>query len=78
MKKFILHIGYLLLLPAFLMAEIRETTRFEDLLEEADGQTLVLIDMDDTLIDSTINLGSSHWRHFSICGRRFVVFFRFL
>ena len=64
MKKFILYAGYLLLLPAFLLAEIRETTRFEDLLEEADEQTLVLIDMDDTLTDSSISLGSSDWRHF--------------
>ncbi len=53
-----------LTLPVLLLAEIRETTRFEDLLEVADPETLVLIDMDDTLTDSTVSLGSSPWRHF--------------
>ncbi|MBI2812041.1 MAG: DUF2608 domain-containing protein [Candidatus Melainabacteria bacterium] len=60
MKKFFLA---LLCAPFLLYSEVRETTRFADLLDVVDSDTLVLIDLDDTLTDSSLSLGSSAWRH---------------
>jgi hypothetical protein len=66
MKK----IKYLLLvsilhLTVFLSADIIETHNIEDILPAIESvDTLVLFDMDDTLTDSTISLGTGAWRKY--------------
>ncbi len=51
-------------LPVLMNAKIIETTEIKDILNEIDEQTLVLFDMDDTLTDSTISMGSGIWRQY--------------
>lgn len=63
-KKFFLVAFQLLFIPLFLRAEICEVTRFEELLNHVDEETVVFIDMDNTLTDSALSLGSTAWRHF--------------
>jgi FMN phosphatase YigB (HAD superfamily) len=64
MYQFIFMCLCFVLVPFLANAKIIETLKFEELLAHADSETLVLIDMDDTLTDSTLTLGSSSWRHF--------------
>jgi Protein of unknown function (DUF2608) len=54
----------LLFLHSVLMAEIREIDRIDDLILEADPQTFVFIDIDETLIESPIMLGGKAWRRY--------------
>lgn len=45
-----------------LLAKTYESNSFADLLKEATSETLVLCDVDNTLIESTLHLGSAQWR----------------
>ncbi|MGE5196479.1 MAG: DUF2608 domain-containing protein [Anaerolineae bacterium] len=45
-------------------AEILETTRIEDIRGAIDSDTVVFFDMDDTISDSTLSVGSGTWRHY--------------
>lgn len=63
-KKIIFSLATLLSLPYALNAKIVETTEIKDILEEIDEDTLVLFDMDDTLTDSSITLGTGAWRQY--------------
>lgn len=51
-----------LLAIGFLHAEIIEIDQMADILPAIEPDSLVLFDMDDTLTDSTISLGSGAWR----------------
>lgn len=50
-----------LLLFAFLSAEIIETSRMEDVLPFVDENTWVLFDIDDTLVESELQVGRAKW-----------------
>ncbi|MBS0649893.1 MAG: DUF2608 domain-containing protein [Verrucomicrobia bacterium] len=63
-KKFFFSFAALLSLPFVLNAKIIETNEIMDILEEIDEDTLVLFDMDDTLTDSSISLGTGAWRQY--------------
>lgn len=63
-KKIIFSLATLLSLLYALNAKIIETTEIKDILEEIDEDTLVLFDMDDTLTDSSISLGTGAWRQY--------------
>jgi hypothetical protein len=54
----------LFLIPALLKAEIIETTQIKDAFAHVDQDTLVLIDMDDTLVQSALSVGSGAWRNY--------------
>jgi hypothetical protein len=56
-------IGFFLF-PALLRADIIETTQIKDAYAHVEEGTLVLIDMDETLIDSVLSFGSGAWRHY--------------
>ncbi|HEX2579339.1 MAG TPA: DUF2608 domain-containing protein, partial [Rhabdochlamydiaceae bacterium] len=56
--------GLLLLLPSLLSAEFFETSNIEDVYSKVDKETLVLLNMTDTISDSVISLGAKPWRHF--------------
>lgn len=47
-----------------LSAEIIETENIADIMSSVELSSLVLLDMDDTLTDSTISLGTGAWRRF--------------
>ncbi|HEX4839685.1 MAG TPA: DUF2608 domain-containing protein [Rhabdochlamydiaceae bacterium] len=57
-------IGLVLLLPSLLRAEFLETSNIEDVFSKVDKETLVLLNMTDTISDSVLSLGSKPWRHF--------------
>jgi len=57
-------IGLILLLPTLLRAEFLETSNIEDVFSKVDKETLVLLNMTDTISDSVLSLGSKPWRHF--------------
>lgn len=57
-------IGLVLLLPILLRAEFFETSNIEDVFSKVDKETLVLLNMTDTISDSVLSLGSKPWRHF--------------
>lgn len=50
-----------LLIISFLQATIIETNRMEDILPHVDGDTWVLFDLDDTLIESELQVGRAKW-----------------
>lgn len=54
----------LLSVPFTLNAKIIEAHQIKDILKEIDTETLVLFDMDDTLTDSSISLGTGAWRQY--------------
>jgi hypothetical protein len=49
------------IMPLVIQAKIIETEKFADILKEADAKTLVLFDIDDTMINTTSTLGSTAW-----------------
>ena len=53
----------LILLPFTLFSEILENQNIDCLLEHADPETLVICDIDNTLIESTLQMGSAQWRN---------------
>jgi len=61
MKSFLF---LLTLLPCFLFGRIVKIENINDILSEIEPETLVLFDMDDTLTDSSISLGSGKWRDY--------------
>jgi hypothetical protein len=63
-KKIFFSFAALLSLPFVLNAKIIETNEIKDILEEIEEDTLVLFDMDDTLTDSSISLGTGAWRQY--------------
>jgi len=56
--------GLVLLLPSLLSAEFLETSNIEDVYSKVDKETLVLLNMTDTISDSVLSLGARPWRHF--------------
>jgi len=52
----------LCLIPAWVWAVTFESDRMEDILSHVDVETWVLIDIDNTLIESSMHLGSVQWR----------------
>ncbi len=66
-NKIILNIIFLCLsFVSFAHAKIIETDHFEDILSEIDQNTLVLIDIDDTLINTTSMLGNTSWWNYFV------------
>lgn len=59
MKKFL---AALSLLPSLLCGMVFESDQMKDILPHVSEGTLVLIDLDNTLIESSIHLGSAQWR----------------
>lgn len=53
-----------LVCTSLLTAEIREIDSIEDILPEVTHETLVLLDIDDTLIEMPVMLGSEAWRRY--------------
>jgi len=56
--------GFALLLPALLRADMIETNNIEDVYPHVEEGTLVLLGMTDTISDSSLSLGSQPWRHY--------------
>lgn len=52
---------FVLLLPLLLHGKIIETDSMESILEYAQNDTMVFIDIDNTLIESETHMGSSQW-----------------
>lgn len=59
MKKFFAALG---LLPTLLWGVVFESGKMEDLVPHVDEETWVFIDVDNTLIESCVHLGSAQWR----------------
>jgi hypothetical protein len=59
MKKFF---AALCLIPSLLFAEIFESDKMVDLVPHVNEDTWVFIDLDNTLIESCLHLGSAQWR----------------
>jgi hypothetical protein len=62
--SFLLFFG--LLLPTLLRAEIRETTRIAEVFSEVRPDSILLMDLDETLIESSIMLGGKAWRDYAV------------
>lgn len=62
MKLFIFSFIFLILETSY--AEIRQTDFMKEVLREADGNTLVIFDIDNTLIEPFGQLGSDQWYYF--------------
>lgn len=54
--------GLVCLIPAFIFGEIVESNRMDSVLNYADSDTWVLFDVDNTLIESSMQMGSAQWR----------------
>lgn len=50
------------ILPILIWGEVRETNQMSDILSHVDSETWVIFDVDNTLIESSIHLGSAQWR----------------
>lgn len=50
------------LLPSLICAMIVESDQMHDILPQMDSNTLVLVDIDNTLLESSLHLGSVQWR----------------
>ncbi len=59
MKKFF---AALCLIPTLLWGMVFESGKMEDLVPHVDEETWVFIDVDNTLIESSLHLGSAQWR----------------
>jgi hypothetical protein len=55
------------LLPVLLLAEIREATHIADIFSEVRSYSIVLMDIDETLIESSVMLGGKAWRDYAVC-----------
>ena len=68
MKKRVPHIilGTLLLSCTFINAEIREATCMQEIVPFVDDSTLLVVDIDNTLIEPEGNLGSDQWYYFLV------------
>src|SRR6185503_11322985 len=53
------------LIPTLLLPEIREVRRIADLFLEVRSDSIVLMDIDETLIESSIVLGGKAWRGYA-------------
>lgn len=56
----------LLSMPALLLGKITESSSFSDILKYVENETLVVCDIDNTLIESTRQLGSNQWGEYLI------------
>jgi hypothetical protein len=56
---------FFVLIPALFLAEVREVRRIADLFLEVRSDSIVLMDIDETLIESSIMLGSKAWRGYA-------------
>lgn len=54
----------LLLMPVSLLGTLMEVDHFEEILPVVDSSTLVLIDLDNTLFEGELMLGSAPWRSY--------------
>jgi FMN phosphatase YigB (HAD superfamily) len=52
---------FLLVLSSVSYAEVIETSSFQEVLDRADEETLVVLDLGNTLMTTAQGLGSSHW-----------------
>jgi FMN phosphatase YigB (HAD superfamily) len=59
MKKIL---AALCLIPSLLFGLVFESSRMDDILPHVEEETWVLIDVDNTLIESSVHLGSAQWR----------------
>ncbi len=68
MNKHLLQIiiAALLLFNTFIYAEIRETTSMQEIVPLVDDSTLLVVDIDNTLIEPEGNLGSDQWYYFLV------------
>lgn len=57
---------YCLVLSSILQAKIIETSCFADILTEVDSNTVVFIDIDDTMINTTSMLGNTLWWNYFV------------
>lgn len=56
--------GFILLIPSLLRADIIEANSIEEIYPHVEEGTVVLLGMTDTIIDSTLSLGSKPWRQY--------------
>jgi hypothetical protein len=64
MRKMYMLLCVVLLTPVSLLGTLLEADRFEQIFPLVDGSTLVLIDLDNTLYESELMLGSAPWRSY--------------
>lgn len=64
MKKIWMFLWVALSAPTCLLGTLLEVDRFEEIVPFVDGSTLVLIDLDNTLYESELMLGSAPWRSY--------------
>ncbi len=64
MKFYLLFFGLLFTLS--ISAEIREITHLDEAFKVIRQDSIVLIDLDDTLIESSLMLGGKAWRHYAV------------
>jgi hypothetical protein len=57
-------IGFILLLPSLLRADVIEANSIEDFYPHVEEGTVVLLGMTDTIADSSLSLGSKPWRQY--------------
>ena len=56
----------MMLFAVSLMAEIREIDHFDEILPEVNSESVVLLDIDETLIEIPMMLGGKAWRRYAI------------
>lgn len=64
MKSYLLLFGVLLI--TLLHGEIREITKIDEIFEEVRPDSILLMDIDETLIESSIMLGGKAWRNYAV------------
>lgn len=57
---------FLLFIPTFLFAEIREIARLNEILPLLESRTLVVFDIDNTLLEASQQLGSVAWADYMV------------
>lgn len=67
MKRGILIFNFLILIASFpLFSEVREIKSMKEILKEVDSQTLLVFDLDNTLMEPVQSLGSDQWYYYII------------
>src|ERR1700722_10357107 len=57
---------FAILLMTLLQAEIKEITQIDEIFEEARYNSIILMDIDETLVESSIMLGGKAWRNYAV------------
>lgn len=53
---------FFIILPILIWGQVIETNQMSDILHHVDSETWVIFDVDNTLIESSLHLGSAQWR----------------